>query len=202
MDSKNSQYQTLLASLQENWGQNILESSFEKEELSVRVTAESLLSSVVFLKENPNCLCQCLMDIAGVDYPERERRFDVVYQFLSLKHNLRVRLKVGVFENEIVPSLTEFYPSANWWEREVWDLYGVPFGGHPDLRRILTDYGFENHPLRKDFPLTGFLEVRYDEVQKRVVYEPVKLDQAYRDFDFLSPWEGPLAQASAERELK
>ncbi len=198
MDSKNSQYQTFLAYIQENWGQNILESSFEKEEISVRVTAESLLNAVVFLKENPNCLCQCLMDIAGVDYPERERRFDVVYQFLSLKHNLRVRLKVGVFENEIVPSLTEFYPSANWWEREVWDLYGIPFGGHPDLRRILTDYGFENHPLRKDFPLTGFLEVRYDEAQKRVVYEPVKLDQAYRDFDFLSPWEGPLASCEKE----
>ena len=198
MDSKNSQYRNFLAHLHENWGQNILESSFKKEELSVRITIENLLSAVVFLKDNPNCLCQCLMDIAGVDYLERERRFDVVYQFLSLKHNLRVRLKVGVFENEIVPSLTEFYPSANWWEREVWDLYGIPFGGHPDLRRILTDYGFENHPLRKDFPLTGFLEVRYDEVQKRVVYEPVKLDQAYRDFDFLSPWEGPLASCEKE----
>ena len=200
MNSKNSHSQNLLAYLIENWGQNILESSLDKNDISVRVRVESFLSSVVFLKENPNCLFQSLMDIAGVDYPERERRFDVVYHFLSLKHNLRFRLKVGAFENEIIPSVTEFYPSANWLEREVWDLFGIPFGGHPDLRRLLTDYGFENHPLRKDFPLTGFLEVRYDEEQKRVVYEPVKLDQAYRDFDFLSPWEGPLAPLEQEKK--
>jgi len=133
------------------------------------------------------------MDICGVDWPERPERFDVVYNLLSLKHNQRIRVKVAVREDEPVPSVVGIFPSAGWYEREVWDLYGVPFAGNPDLRRILTDYGFDGHPLRKDFPLTGFVELRYDDEQKRVVYEPVKLTQDFRSFDFLSPWEGMLA---------
>lgn len=190
MGFNHAQHLSLLKYLQESWKEYILESSYVHEELYIRIPAENLINTVLFLKENTKCLFQSLMDIAGVDYPSREKRFDVVYNFLSLKHNLRLRLKIAVAENEIVPSVTEFYPSANWWEREVWDLFGILFGGHPDLRRILTDYGFDKHPLRKDFPLTGFLEVRYDEKEQRIVYEPVQLDQAYRTFDFLSPWEG------------
>jgi NADH-quinone oxidoreductase subunit C len=131
-----------------------------------------------------------LVDICGADYPEREKRFEVVYNLLSLRHNQRIRVKVPCGENDIVPSVVGIYSAAGWYERETWDLYGVLFSDNPDLRRILTDYGFEGHPLRKDFPLTGFVEVRYDEEQKRVIYEPVKLTQAFRSFDFMSPWEG------------
>ena len=132
-----------------------------------------------------------LVDIAGVDYPEREKRFEVVYQLLSLKHNKRLRIKVMTDAENPVPSVVSVYSAAGWYEREIWDMYGVLFSNHPDLRRILTDYGFDGHPQRKDFPLTGYVELRYDVEQKRVVYEPVKLNQAYRSFDFLSPWEGP-----------
>ncbi|MEL6127457.1 MAG: NADH-quinone oxidoreductase subunit C, partial [Pseudomonadota bacterium] len=131
-----------------------------------------------------------LVDITAVDYPERERRFEVVYHFLSMTQNQRIRVKAAVREREILPSITGIHPSANWFEREVFDMYGVMFSGHPDLRRILTDYGFRGHPLRKDFPTTGYTEVRYSEEEKRVVYEPVKLTQDYRQFDFMSPWEG------------
>jgi NADH-quinone oxidoreductase subunit C len=131
-----------------------------------------------------------LMDICGVDFPDRERRFEVVYNLLSITANKRIRVKVETSEETPVPSAAGLFPAANWFEREVWDMYGVYFSGHPDLRRILTDYGFDGHPQRRDFPLTGFVELRYDEEQKRVVYEPVKLNQAYRSFDFLSPWEG------------
>jgi NADH-quinone oxidoreductase subunit C len=130
------------------------------------------------------------MELCGVDYPERENRFDVVYCLLSLTQNHRVRIKITASENTLVPSATSVFSSAGWWEREAWDLFGIYFSGHPDLRRILSDYGFEGHPLRKDFPLTGYVEVRYDDEQKRVVYEPVKLTQEFRNFDFLSPWEG------------
>ena len=130
------------------------------------------------------------MDVCGVDWPERERRFDVVYNLLSLKLNQRVRVKIQTDETTPVPSVTAIFPSAGWYEREAWDLFGIFFSDHPDLRRLLTDYGFEGHPLRKDFPLTGYVEVRYDDEQKRVVYEPVKLTQDFRSFDFLSPWEG------------
>jgi NADH-quinone oxidoreductase subunit C len=133
-----------------------------------------------------------LLDICGVDFPERAERFEVVYQLLSLTKNQRIRVKVLAAVETLVPSVVSVFPSANWYEREVFDMYGVQFSGHPDLRRILTDYGFEGHPQRKDFPLTGYVELRYDEVQKRVVYEPVKLQQAYRSFDFLSPWEGDV----------
>ena len=159
-------------------------------ELSVEIDREQLLSTLEFLQDDPNCRFGCLIDICGVDYPERERRFDVVYHLLSPWHNRRIRVRVKTDEATPVPSAVTVFPAANWFEREAYDLYGVLFSGHPDLRRILTDYGFEGYPLRKDFPLTGFVELRYDDQLKRVVYEPVQLMQEYRSFDFLSPWEG------------
>ncbi len=159
-------------------------------ELMILATAGSVPKVVSFLRDDPACQFKVLIDICGVDYPDRNRRFDVVYNLLSLTHNQRVRVKVQANEATPVPSITAIYSAAGWFEREVWDMYGVMFSGHPDLRRLLTDYGFEGHPLRKDFPLTGFVEVRYDEDEKRVVYEPVKLAQEFRRFDFLSPWEG------------
>ena len=142
------------------------------------------------MRDDERCQFWCLIDITAIDWPERERRFDVVYHLLSPKQNVRVRVKVEVDEGAAVPSIVGVFPGANWFEREAYDLYGIPFAGHPDLRRLLTDYGFEGHPLRKDFPLTGFVEVRYDDQEKRVLYEPVRLNQEFRNFDFLSPWEG------------
>jgi NADH-quinone oxidoreductase subunit C len=159
-------------------------------ELVVTVRGESILRALRYLRDDPGCLFKILLDVCGVDYPEREQRFEVVYNMLSLKHNRRIRVKVTTDEGTPVPSVTGLFSSAGWFEREAWDLYGIFFSDHPDLRRILTDYGFEGHPLRKDFPLTGYVQVRYDEEQKRVVYEPVKLTQDFRSFDFLSPWEG------------
>jgi len=159
-------------------------------ELMVWVKRESLVRVLTFLRDDTNCQFKCLMDICGVDYPERDERFEVIYNLLSLTHNQRIRIKVGCDADAPVPSATGVFSSAGWWEREAWDMYGVYFSGHPDLRRILTDYGFEGHPLRKDFPLTGHVEMRYDEQQKRVVYEPVSLPQEFRSFDFMSPWEG------------
>ncbi len=159
-------------------------------ELVVEARADQVVRVLKFLKDDPACRFEQLTDLCGVDYPERDPRFDVVYHLLSMSHNRRMRLKVGVNEDQPVPSVTEVYPSAGWWERETWDLYGIHFAGNPDLRRLLTDYGFSGHPLRKDFPLTGYVELRYDSEQKRVVYEPVKLTQEFRRFDFLSPWEG------------
>ncbi len=159
-------------------------------ELNVDVSLSSIVGLVEFLKTDGNCRFSTLVDIAGVDYPERPKRFDVVYHFLSMYQNHRIRLRMAVREDEMVPSITDVHPSANWFEREVFDMYGILFSGHPDLRRLLTDYGFQGHPLRKDFPTTGYVEVRYDESQKRVVYEPVSLVQEYRQFDFMSPWEG------------
>ncbi len=159
-------------------------------ELTLEVTATSLVSFVEFLKADRNCRFSTLVDITAVDHPGREARFDVVYHFLSMYQNHRIRLKLAVREDEMVPSIVEVHPSANWFEREVFDMFGILFSGHPDLRRILTDYGFRGYPLRKDFPTTGYTEVRYDEAQKRVVYEPVSLVQEYRQFDFMSPWEG------------
>jgi len=161
-------------------------------ELSLKVQASSIQRVLAFLRDDSQCLFKQLMDICGVDYPERERRFDVVYHLLSLRHNQRIRVKVEADEEIPVPSVVDVFVSAGWYEREVWDMYGVGFAGNPDLRRILTDYGFDGHPLRKDFPLTGFVELRYDDEQKRVVYEPVRLTQDFRNFDFLSPWEGML----------
>jgi NADH-quinone oxidoreductase subunit C len=159
-------------------------------ELMLETTPDKLVTLLKFLRDDPKCLFNQLVDVCGVDWPEREKRFDVVYNLLSLRNNTRVRVKVATDEATPVPSVSSLYSSAGWFERETYDLYGVWFSDHPDLRRILTDYGFEGHPMRKDFPLTGFVELRWDDVQKRVVYEPVKLAQEFRRFDFLSPWEG------------
>ena len=168
----------------------VLSTSVDVGELTVQVTLNGLVGFVEFLRGDRTCQFSTLVDITAVDYPTRERRFDVVYHFLSMYRNQRIRLKVSIREDEIVPSILSVHPSANWFEREVFDMYGILFSGHPDLRRILTDYGFRGHPLRKDFPTTGYSEVRYDEREKRVVYEPVSLVQEYRQFDFMSPWEG------------
>lgn len=163
-----------------------------RDELTLNVRRDGILRVLTFLRDDSNCQFRQLLDVAGVDYPDREERFDVVYHLLSMRQNQRVRVKLTVGEDVTVPSATPVFSSAGWWERETWDLYGIFFADHPDLRRILTDYGFEGHPLRKDFPLTGYVELRYDDDQKRVVYEPVKLTQEFRSFDFLSPWEGML----------
>jgi len=159
-------------------------------ELNIDVAPSSIVDFVDFLKVDSTCRFSSLVDITAVDYTGRVKRFDVVYHFLSMYQNHRIRLRISIREEEMVPSITEVHPSANWFEREVFDMYGVLFSGHPDLRRILTDYGFRGYPLRKDFPTTGYTEVRYDEMEKRVVYEPVSLVQEYRQFDFMSPWEG------------
>jgi NADH-quinone oxidoreductase subunit C len=171
-------------------GSAILDRQIAYGELTVVAEARKIIEVLRFLRDDPRCLFVSFVDICGVDYPGRERRFDVVYHLLSPRHNARIRVKVETDEVTPVPSVIDVFPAANWFERETYDLYGVLFSGHPDLRRLLTDYGFEGHPLRKDFPLTGFVEVRYDEEQRRVVYEPVKLQQEFRSFDFLSPWEG------------
>jgi NADH-quinone oxidoreductase subunit C len=160
------------------------------DELTLTVPAAEIVRALTFLRDDPACRFINFVDICGVDYPGREERFDVVYHLLSPSHNRRIRVKVRAGETTRVPSVVPVFPAADWFEREAYDLYGIIFSGHPDLRRILTDYGFEGHPLRKDFPLTGFVEVRYDDAEKRVVYEPVRLNQEFRQFDFLSPWEG------------
>ena len=159
-------------------------------ELTMHVALSNIAGLVEFLKSDASCQFSSLIDVTAVDYPGRPKRFDVVYHFLSMYRNHRIRLKLQAREEDLVPSIIGTHPSANWFEREVFDMFGLLFSGHPDLRRILTDYGFRGHPLRKDFPTTGYTEVRYDEVQKRVIYEPVSLVQEYRQFDFLSPWEG------------
>ena len=165
-------------------------SIIENDELLIETEETELLDVVQFLKSHEKCKFRQLIDIAGVDYPENEKRFELIYLFLSHEHNLRIKLLIKFQVNQTIVSLTKIFPSANWMEREVFDMYGVKFKNHPDLRRILTDYGFQGHPLRKDFPLTGFNEVRYSEKEKKVIYEPVKLEQNYRNFDFESPWEG------------
>jgi NADH-quinone oxidoreductase subunit C len=170
--------------------QDVVKTEIAHGELVARVNRDEILRVLAFLRDDPRCLFQMLCDICGVDFPDRGERFDVVYNLLSLKHNLRIRLKVSAGEDTPVPSATAVYSAAGWFEREAWDLFGIYFADHPDLRRLLTDYGFEGHPLRKDFPLTGYVELRYDEDQKRVVYEPVRLKQEFRSFDFVSPWEG------------
>jgi NADH-quinone oxidoreductase subunit C len=160
------------------------------DELTIVARREDIVQVATFLRDDPQCRFVCFIDICGADYPARENRFDVVYHFLAPHHNRRIRVKVETDEVTPVPSLIGVFPASNWYEREAYDLYGILFSGHPDLRRILTDYGFEGFPLRKDFPMTGYVEVRYDDGQGRVVYEPVKLSQEFRSFDFLSPWEG------------
>jgi NADH-quinone oxidoreductase subunit C len=159
-------------------------------ELTLTVTADGLLTVLKHLRDDPDCEFKILVDICGNDWPQREKRFDVVYHFLSLTKNMRVRVKTMVGEGEAIKSCVALYPAAGWFEREAFDMYGIPFEDNPDLRRILTDYGFSGYPLRKDFPLTGYVELRYDEELKRVVYQPVQLVQEFRDFDFMSPWEG------------
>ena len=159
-------------------------------ELCLEVERDEILNVIKYLRDDANCQFSTLLDVCAVDYPERTERFEVVYNLLSMSHNTRIRVKLSTDEDTPVASVTSVFNSANWWEREVWDMFGIGFIDHPDLRRILTDYGFEGHPLRKDFPLTGYVELRYDDEQKRVVYEPVKLTQEFRTFDFLSPWEG------------
>ena len=168
----------------------IKNSSIKNDELIIEIAESDLIDTIQFLKSNENCKFKQLIDIAGVDYPENEKRFELVYLFLSHEHNLRIKVLTKFQINQQINSLTKIFPSANWMEREVFDMYGIKFKNHPDLRRILTDYGFKGHPLRKDFPLTGFNEVRYSEKEKKVIYEPVKLEQNYRNFDFESPWEG------------
>lgn len=169
---------------------HILESGFAQDELVIKVKRDSIERVLDFLRDDRECQFEQLVDICGADYPDRPERFEVVYNLLSVRHNHRVRVKIDASEETMVPSVIGVYKAAGWFEREVWDMYGVMFSGNPDLRRILTDYGFEGHPQRKDFPLTGYVELRYDEELKRVVYEPVKLQQDFRRFEFLSPWEG------------
>jgi NADH-quinone oxidoreductase subunit C len=171
-------------------------------ELTVTVAAPDILAVVKLLRDDERCQYHSIIDITAIDWPGREPRFDVVYHFLSPMPNRRIRLKLEADETTPVPSLIELFPGAGWFEREAYDLYGVRFTGHPDMRRLLTDYGFEGHPLRKDFPLTGHVEVRYDDEQKRVVYEPVRLAQEFRSFDFLSPWEGPNYPLPGDEKAK
>ncbi|MEG3618047.1 NADH-quinone oxidoreductase subunit C [Magnetovibrio sp. PR-2] len=169
--------------------ESVLDTSESRGELSIEVMRDDIERVLTFLRDNVNCQFKQLLDLCGVDYPEREERFEVVYNLLSMTHNFRIRVKVRT-AGQPVPSVVGVFSTAGWFERECWDLFGVPFEGNPDLRRILTDYGFQGHPLRKDFPLTGFVEMRYDDEKKRVVYEPVKMTQEFRSFDFQSPWEG------------
>jgi NADH-quinone oxidoreductase subunit C len=176
--------------ISETKGGLILASVLEYGELTLTTTGENLIALLTFLRDDTRCGFVSFIDVCGVDYPAREQRFDAVYHLLSPRQNVRIRVKVAVGEDEAIPSAVSVFAGADWFEREAYDMYGILFSGHPDLRRILTDYGFEGHPLRKDFPVSGFVEVRYDDEAKRVVYEPVHLPQEFRNFDFLSPWEG------------
>ena len=180
----------------------ILKSEIENDELIIEINDNNLIEVVQFLKSNFQCKFRQLIDIAGVDYPGEEKRFKLVYLFLSHEKNTRIKLSMSFETDKIINSITKIFPSANWMEREVFDMYGIKFKNHPDLRRILTDYGFKGHPLRKDFPLTGFNEVRYSEKEKKVIYEPVKLEQNYRNFDFESPWEGTNYLKEVNKEEK
>jgi NADH-quinone oxidoreductase subunit C len=172
------------------FGDVVLSSTIAHGQLTITIVREQIVPVATKLRDDDGCRFEVLIDICGVDYPERERRFDVVYHLLSVRRNLRLRIKLETDETAPVPSVVEIFPTANWFEREAYDMYGILFSGHPDLRRLLTDYGFQGFPLRKDFPLTGYVEMRYDDEQKRIIYEPVKLIQEFRSFDFESPWEG------------
>ena len=186
----NSKLQNLEKLINSELSSKILNSAIRNEELFIETSDNDLVEVVQFLKSNENCKFKQLIDIAGVDYPENEKRFELIYLFLSHENNTRIKLLIKIEIDQTMNSITKIFPSANWMEREVFDMYGIKFKNHPDLRRILTDYGFKGYPLRKDFPLTGFNEVRYSEKDKKVIYEPVKLEQNYRNFDFESPWEG------------
>ncbi len=181
---------TLQNYLTEKLGSNCIAARISHDELNLNVKRDGIIEVLKFLRDDPMCEFQMLCDICGVDFPTRPNRFEVVYNLLSVTKNARIRVTLATDETTPVPSVVSVYSAAGWFEREAWDLYGILFAGNSDLRRILTDYGFEGHPLRKDFPLTGFVELRYDGEQKRVVYEPVKLNQDFRSFDYLSPWEG------------
>ena len=185
-----SKLQNLEKLINSKLSSKIHSSSIDNQELLIEIGENNLVDVVQFLKLDENCKFKQLIDIAGVDYPENDKRFELIYLFLSHENNTRIKLLIKFEVNQIINSITKIFPSANWMEREVFDMYGIKFKNHPDLRRILTDYGFKGHPLRKDFPLTGFNEVRYSEKDKKVIYEPVKLEQNYRNFDFESPWEG------------
>lgn len=190
MDEKIEALRELGEHLSVRLADDVISWEIKNGELILVVVTLSVAKTAKLLRDDANCQFKQCVDVCGVDYPDRDPRFEIVYNLLSLKHNLRIRLKVLTDEDTPVPSVAGVWPTANWFEREVWDLYGVYFSDHPDMRRILTDYGFEGHPLRKDFPLTGHVEVRYDDELRRVVYEPVKLVQDFRSFDFTSPWEG------------
>jgi NADH-quinone oxidoreductase subunit C len=185
------QLQTIAAKLAAAAPDAVVESAFAFGELTLTVHSARIVETLQFLRDDSAAQFISIIDISGVDYPQRKKRFDVVYHLLSPKLNRRIRVKIETDEDTAVASATAIYPGADWFEREVYDLFGVVFEGHPDLRRILTDYGFDGYPLRKDFPMTGFVEVRYDDAEKRVRYDPVRLNQEFRQFDFLSPWEGP-----------
>ena len=206
MDETTQALQELGGYIESQLPNDVLRQWTANRELNISVRLEGIVRTLKYLRTDSNCLFEMLVDVCGVDYPDREERFEVVYNLLSLRHNQRVRVKVAVDEDTVVPSVVGVFPSASWFERECWDMFGIFFSGHPDMRRLLTDYGFDGHPFRKDFPLTGYVEVRYDDEERRVVYEPVKLTQAFRSFDFLSPWEGmtrPLPgdeKATAEGE--
>ena len=180
--------ENILSTIEENC--KINDGLIKFEQIQISVKPDELIFTLEFLKDNDICQFRQLTDIAGVDFPERANRFDIIYHFLSFKNNVRIRVKTEISENESIQSIIPIFPAANWFEREAFDMYGIHFKGHPDLRRILTDYGFEGYPLRKDFPLTGNVEVRYDEMEKKIIYEPVKLQQDYRNFDIQSPWDG------------
>lgn len=182
--------QELAAQIEAKRSDSVLSTEVANGELTIHIAPASLVSFTDYLKSDRACQFSTLVDITAIDHPSRETRFDLVYHYLSMYRNHRVRVKMAVREDDIVPSIIDVFPAANWFEREIFDMFGILFSGHPDLRRILTDYGFRGHPLRKDFPTTGYVEVRYDEAEKRVVYEPVSLVQEYRQFDFMSPWEG------------
>lgn len=182
--------------------QMVLDAAISNDELTITAHAEHVHHVLTFLRDDPTCRFSLLIDICGVDYPERSKRFDVVYHLLSLHQNQRIRVKVQTDEVTSVPSVTDVFKVANWLEREAFDMYGIRFDGHPDLRRLLTDYGFSGHPLRKDFPLTGHMELRYDDDVKRCVYRPVSLTQEFRSFDFLSPWEGPEEGTPAAEKVE
>lgn len=187
---EDNELEFLLEDIEEELGVSLLESNIDLEQLTIIVPREEIASILQRLRDNPSTYFETLIDLTAADYPDREERFEIVYNLLSLSQNHRLRVKVSASEETPVPSVASVYQSAVWYEREVWDLYGVFFSKNPDLRRIMTDYGFEGHPLRKDFPLTGYVELRYDEELQRVVYEPVELTQDFRTFEFLSPWEG------------
>jgi NADH-quinone oxidoreductase subunit C len=192
--------QELKQHLDEKLASEMLSCTIAAGELNLEIPADQIVRIMKFLRDDSQCSFICLIDICGVDYPAREKRFDVVYHLLSPSQNQRIRVSVATDEIVPVPSLVPVYPAAEWFEREAYDMYGILFSNHPDLRRLLTDYGFDGHPLRKDFPVTGFVEVRYDDEQSRVVYEPVRLNQEMRKFDFLSPWEGPDYQIPGDEK--